>query len=236
MLRMKMSPTRLLAATWFTLLLFSACTPSAVPIAIQFAPSPIAVPDTTANQTVVDTVSVTMSDHSTFTGTLAITSCGVSPCPFSVVGNSQIVANRNFTSADDQTGRSMVVTATQNGHSTQGTLPWSVVAAVTVSAITLDNGPPNIPNANPCTTMSCSWIGSNWPSGTHVSFVWADMSPISSDYTGSFTLSDQPNHTGDASHFSISTATNQAYTNGLNVVKNRSVGEIKTSGAVTARD
>jgi hypothetical protein len=107
--------------------------------------------------------------------------------------------------------------------------------AQTVSMVTLTNGPPNIPNASPCTTTTCAWIGAGWPSGTHVSLVYADMKPISSDYTGTFSLSDQPGHTGDASHFSVST-TAIGYTDSFNNSKSRNVGEIKTSGTVSAGD
>src|SRR6266404_9780861 len=98
--------------------------------------------------------------------------------------------------------------------------------AQTVSMVTLTNGPPNIPNASPCTPTTCAWIGAGWPSGTHVSLVYADLTPISADYAGTFSLSDQSGHTGDTSHFSISTASDGT----------RNVGEIKTSGTVVAGD
>jgi hypothetical protein len=105
----------------------------------------------------------------------------------------------------------------------------------TVSEVTLTNGPPNIPNASPCTTATCAWIGAGWPSGTHVSLVYADMTPISTGYAGTFSLSDQAGHTGDASHFSISTSSVN-YTDSFNISKSRNVGEIKTSGTVAAGD
>ncbi len=98
--------------------------------------------------------------------------------------------------------------------------------AQTVSMVTLTNGPPNIPNASPCTPTTCAWIGAGWPSGTHVSLVYADLTPISANYAGTFSLSDQSGHTGDTSHFSISTASDGT----------RNVGEIKTSGTVVAGD
>jgi hypothetical protein len=98
--------------------------------------------------------------------------------------------------------------------------------AQVVSAVTLTNGPPNIPNASPCTPTTCAWIGAGWPSGTHVSLVYADLIPISANYRGTFSLSDQPSHTGDSSRFSISTASDGT----------RNVGEIKTSGTVAAGD
>lgn len=104
-----------------------------------------------------------------------------------------------------------------------------------VMALSLTNGPPNIPNATSCSPKTCSWIGAGWPSGTHVSLVYADMRPISTDYTGTFSLADQPGHTGDAAHFSISTAT-VGYTDSFNSAKSRNVGEIKTSGSVPAGD
>src|SRR6266446_7648686 len=105
----------------------------------------------------------------------------------------------------------------------------------TVSAVTLTNGPPNIPNASPCTTATCAWIGAGWPSGTHVSLVYADMTPISADYGGTFSLSDQAGHAGDASHFSISTSS-VGYTDSFNNSKSRNVGEITTNGTVAAGD
>ncbi len=105
----------------------------------------------------------------------------------------------------------------------------------TVSAVTLTNGPPNIPAASSCTLVTCTWIGAGWPSGTHVSLVYADLKPISTDYTGTFALSDQSGHSGDASHFSISTSS-VAYTDSFNNAKSRNVGEIKTSGVVGAGD
>ncbi len=93
-------------------------------------------------------------------------------------------------------------------------------------AVSMTNGPPNIPNAAPCITTTCAWIGAGWPSGTHVSLVYADLTPISASYGGAFALFDQGGHTGDASHFSISTSSDGT----------RNVGEIKTSGTVAAGD
>jgi len=105
-----------------------------------------------------------------------------------------------------------------------------------VAAVTLVNGPPNIPNASPCTTASCAWMPSNAPSGSHVSLVFADLTPIKNDFTGSFTLSDQAGHSGDSSHFSISTSA-QSYLYPLDgTTHNRNVGEIKTSGTLAAQD
>src|SRR6266404_6586398 len=107
--------------------------------------------------------------------------------------------------------------------------------AQTVSMVTLTNGPPNIPNASPCTPTTCAWIGAGWPSGTHVSLVYADLTPISADYAGTFALSDQAGHAGDSAHFSVSTSS-VGYTDSFNNAKSRNVGEIKTSGTVAAGD
>src|SRR5690348_279438 len=93
--------------------------------------------------------------------------------------------------------------------------------AQAISAVTLTNGPPNLPNASPCTTTTCAWMPSNAPSGSHVSLVYADLTPISANYSGTFSLSG-----ADAASFSISTASNGT----------RNVGEIKTNGALSARD
>ncbi len=115
------------------------------------------------------------------------------------------------------------------------TLPVIPAGAQTVSAVTLTNGPPNIPNTSPCTPTTCAWIGAGWPSGTHVSLVYADLTPISADYAGTFALSDQAGHAGDAAHFSVSTSS-VGYTDSFNNAKSRNVGEIKTNGTVAAGD
>ncbi len=131
----------------------------------------------------------------------------------------------------------LLVSAALWAASTSLNVAITVTTSQVVSAVTLTNGPPNIPTAGAgsCTTTTCTWIGAGWPSGTHVSLVYADLTPISADFAGTFALSDQAGHTGDAAHFSISTST-VAYTDSFNNSKSRNVGEIKTSGVVAAGD
>jgi hypothetical protein len=92
--------------------------------------------------------------------------------------------------------------------------------AQAVSVVTLTNGPPNIPNAAPgsCAAGSCAWIQAG-VANEAVSDVYADLSPISSNYGGTFSIS-------DTTHFAISTSSDGT----------RNVGHITTNGSLTAGD
>jgi hypothetical protein len=95
-------------------------------------------------------------------------------------------------------------------------------SAQTVAAITLTNGPPNIPNTSPgsCTTTTCAWIQAGVPNEA-VSDVYADLSPMSANYAGSFSLTGT-----NASSFIINTLSDGT----------RNVGHITTNGALSAGD
>lgn len=98
-------------------------------------------------------------------------------------------------------------------------VPFSTAAPI-VSTVSLTNGPPNIPNAAPgsCAPGSCAWIQAGVVNGA-VSDVYADLSPISSNYGGTFSIS-------DTTHFIINTSTDGT----------RNVGHIITNGFLAAGD
>ncbi len=93
----------------------------------------------------------------------------------------------------------------------------------TVGGVTLTNGPPNIPyaGAGACGVTTCTWIPGGMPSGSPVSDVYADLTPISSNFSGSFSLSGP-----QSGSFSISTSSDGT----------RNVGHITTVGTVAAGD
>jgi hypothetical protein len=87
--------------------------------------------------------------------------------------------------------------------------------AQTVAAISLTNGPPN---------LSAGLLAARLPSGSPVSDVYADMSPMSAAFTGTF----NPPTGANASSFSISTATN------CGSAGNIRCGKLVTNGALAA--
>jgi hypothetical protein len=81
------------------------------PTAITLSPASVTIPDNAPAGTLIATAAVTMSDGSTFSGTLTTSDTNY----FSVSGLN-IVTARAFTSADDG-ARSTVITASQGGQS-----------------------------------------------------------------------------------------------------------------------
>ena len=85
--------------------------PSPVPIAIALTPANSTMADNAGVGTLIATATVTMSDGSTFTGTLT-----TSETNFFAIEGLNIVTARALTSADDGT-HTTVITASQGSHS-----------------------------------------------------------------------------------------------------------------------
>src|SRR6266446_5164292 len=87
--------------------------------------------------------------------------------------------------------------------------------AQTVAAMSLTNGPPN---------LSTGLLAAGLPSGSPVSDVYADMSPMSAAFTGTF----NPPTGANASSFSISTVSN------CGSAGNITCGKLVTNGSLGA--
>src|SRR5205814_5931383 len=97
---------------------------------VTLTPATASLPDNTATGAVLASVGVTMSDNSTFSGTLAV------PANDMVgVSNGKLTLTRALAAADDGV-HNFVVTATQGGASANATFAFTVTATVstTVSA------------------------------------------------------------------------------------------------------
>ncbi len=168
---------------------------------------------------VVGTVSVTMSPASpVFSGSLSIT--GANSGGFHLVGTT-LEARSTGTAAGTYSDVNIVATQANTSNSPQQISPsLTGGSGLSVAAITLTNGPPNIPNASPCTVSTCAWIQAG-VANEPVSDVYADFSRISTNYSGTFALSG-----ANAGNFAISTSSDNI----------RNVGHITTNGSLTAGD
>jgi len=96
---------------------------NAVPTGITFTPSATSLPDNAAAGTTVAAVSVSMSDGSAFTGTLA-----ASPSGTVAISGNKLVLARGLTSADDGS-QQWAVSATQNGVTVSSSITVQVTSA-----------------------------------------------------------------------------------------------------------
>jgi hypothetical protein len=98
----------------------AAAPPLPTPLSITVTPPWVSMPDSTLSGALGASISITTSDGSPFSGTLAVTSTG-----FLTVSNQTIVLARNLTPHDDGTSV-CTITATQNGKSLSATLTVQV--------------------------------------------------------------------------------------------------------------
>jgi hypothetical protein len=94
--------------------------PLPTPVSITVTPMSVSLPDNTLSGAQIASVSITTSDGSPFSGTLAVT-----PADFLTVMKQSVVLSRDLTPHDDG-AREWNISATQNGKSISATLTVEV--------------------------------------------------------------------------------------------------------------
>jgi hypothetical protein len=157
--------------------------PPPTPSSLTLTPATQAIPSTDTSGTVIGTVSVTMSDGSSFTGTYS-----VSPSTFlSVIGNQQVV-NRNLTVANAGTD-TFTVTASENNGSVTAQATITVTAPPPPPTLTLSFSPqmPSIPADTPLGT-AIAMVTAAWSDGSVFTGSLMFSAPYADD-GGTFALS-----------------------------------------------
>jgi hypothetical protein len=144
----------------------------ATPKSVTLTPSSVSLPDTSPIDTRLCTVSVAMSDGSTFSGSLATNNSATK-----IVGSALQLA-RNLSPTDDGTAN-IIVTASQNGVSASSTFVLTVTSVVVVTPKTVTLSPSSVT------------LLDNASSGTQMSDIGVTMSD-NSVFSG--TLSVSPNN------------------------------------------
>src|SRR6516225_4500678 len=135
------------------------------PTSVTLTPATESIPSTDTSGTVIGTVSVTMSDGSSFSG-----SYSVSPSGFLSIVNNQQIVNRNLTAADAGTDI-FTVTATENN--------GSATAQATITVAAPPPPPPPPPTLTGTFKPQMVSIPSSTPLGTTIATftaAWSDGS------------------------------------------------------------
>ena len=122
--------TRFSGSATFTIIVEAAGPTPPTPTGVTLTPATASLPDNAAAGTIVAALSVTMSDGSTFAGTLA-----ASPAGTVTISGNKLVLARGLTAADDG-ARQWSVVAMQNGVTVSAAIPVRVTATPSGVAFT----------------------------------------------------------------------------------------------------
>jgi hypothetical protein len=144
--------TRFSASATFTINVAAVNPAPPTPIGITFTPNTVSLPDNSVAGTTVANFSVSMSDGSTFSGTLSASPADT----VAVSNNNRLILARALDAADDGS-QSWSVTATENGGSVSNSIQVQVTSVESAPPPPPPPTPPSPPPAPP-PPLPASWV------------------------------------------------------------------------------